>query len=69
MQEKNHWVLFRAAAYLRGKGIIWGAGDDLYHRPATTKDTWCVYVESKPTPWADVIGEPTHLQQGVWDDI
>ena len=69
MQQKNHWVLFRIAAYLRGKGIMWGCGDDLYHRPATSKDSYCVYVNNVPKPWVDIMGEPTHLSKGVWDFV
>jgi len=70
VRPENSWVRYETAAYLCGKGIVWGVEDELYNPAARADGRYAVVVNSKPHPWTNVVSKGCgDLKQGVWDFV
>ena len=51
-----------------GKGLIWGADEALYHQKAKALNKYALYINDKPHPWSDIVGDlPT--MNTKWDFV
>lgn len=64
------WVRFRSAAYLTGRGLAFGVGDDLFPRVAIAPGKFSLNIDILPNPNVTVCdGRVDVFQEGTFDHV